>query len=623
MGNQNKKVTNKTTQNKKVSTYLIMPIALILLIVPLIVHMKTEPISASAIPFWKGGGSDSDFFSYYKMVWFLILTVVAVIALIMKFLNNNFKIKKTYLYIPMGVYTFFVIISTLLSKAKDVSTLGFPNRYEGMYVLIAYMVVLFIVINLLDNEKQLNLLLGGLFISSMIIGIIGTFQFFNMDFFQTIIGKKLMLPISDWGMADSLSFQLGKRAVYGTLYHTNYVGGFTAMLLPLALGCFILMEKRSYKIATGILSALMFLCLYASHSRTGIIGATLAVILLIILVRNHIMKNIKYVGVLLVILIVIFLGVNGISKGTVASKVGTLENDSSPSPTAAVGIKDLTATKDLITIDNGIGVFKADFVKGQSKFTDESNKPLKFKPKKKADKIIVVNPAGASYTYRIVDKEAFADPRFADIAINVIDFNKHPGIMIQKGTFNISFVITPDGYKLIDIEGNNAQILDINTIPRFGFKGNENFGSARGYIWSRSLPLLKDTVFAGFGPDTFAMHFPQNDYIGKILAYGTPAIIVDKPHNLYLNAGLSTGIISLLALLALFIMYFIFSIKIYFKQEFNTLLQITGVSTFVAVCGYLIASLANDSTVSVSPVFWIILGIGVSINMMLSGRKAV
>ena len=61
-------------RNKKLSEYLILPIALILFVVPLIVHMKNVTVSESAFHFWKGVKEDSDFFSYYKMVWFLILT---------------------------------------------------------------------------------------------------------------------------------------------------------------------------------------------------------------------------------------------------------------------------------------------------------------------------------------------------------------------------------------------------------------------------------------------------------------------------------------------------------------------------------------------------------------------
>jgi len=54
----------------------------------------------------------------------------------------------------------------------------------------------------------------------------------------------------------------------------------------------------------------------------------------------------------------------------------------------------------------------------------------------------------------------------------------------------------------------------------------------RGYIWSRSLPLLRNTILVGYGPDTFAMNFPQHDIAGKVKAYpkGKPSEAIElKP----------------------------------------------------------------------------------------------
>lgn len=75
--------------------------------------------------------------------------------------------------------------------------------------------------------------------------------------------------------------------------------------------------------------------------------------------------------------------------------------------------------------------------------------------------------------------------------------------------------------------------------------------------------FLKSAVFIGYGPDTFAMYFPQHDISGKVKAYGTDDIIVDKPHNMYLQNAVNTGILSLLAFLVMIISYFLSSIKLY------------------------------------------------------------
>jgi len=45
-----------------------------------------------------------------------------------------------------------------------------------------------------------------------------------------------------------------------------------------------------------------------------------------------------------------------------------------------------------------------------------------------------------------------------------------------------------------------------------------------------------------------------------------------------------------------------------------------GVGIMVAFVGYAISGLFNDSVVSVAPVFWILLGMGISINLKLKNK---
>ena len=117
------------------------------------------------------------------------------------------------------------------------------------------------------------------------------------------------------------------------------------------------------------------------------------------------------------------------------------------------------------------------------------------------------------------------------------------------------------------INTNSKKDVDIEFPETFGFKGKEKLGSMRGYIWSRSIPMLKNNLILGSGPDTFAFRFPQNDLIGLYYAYDTPNTIVDKPHNLYLQIALNDGVIALLAFLAIMIIYIVDSIKLYALKE--------------------------------------------------------
>jgi O-antigen ligase len=163
-------------------------------------------------------------------------------------------------------------------------------------------------------------------------------------------------------------------------------------------------------------------------------------------------------------------------------------------------------------------------------------------------------------------------------------------------------------------------LYPLKKVESIGFKGYERLGSSRAYIWSRTLPLLKDTIFIGHGPDTYAMYFPQDDVIGKLKFFSNPEIIVDKPHNLYLQIAINTGIISLLALLYLWGNYIFSSFVLYNNSDLSSWQNRLGIALLGAVSAYLVAGFFNDSVISVAPVFWIILGLGISLTILAKGN---
>jgi hypothetical protein len=80
-------------------------------------------------------------------------------------------------------------------------------------------------------------------------------------------------------------------------------------------------------------------------------------------------------------------------------------------------------------------------------------------------------------------------------------------------------------------------------------------------------------------------------------------------------------VISLLALLFAWTLYIINSFKLYSKTKFDSLDKIVGASCFVSIIGYLVSSIFNDHVTSVAPLFWVILGLGISINMRLQRKS--
>ena len=143
----------------------------------------------------------------------------------------------------------------------------------------------------------------------------------------------------------------------------------------------------------------------------------------------------------------------------------------------------------------------------------------------------------------------FLQEPYQEISVREIKNEDYTWIMLEVEGKDIEFVYVNDKLKVV---GFNGKVTDIEAAESFGFTGKESFASGRGYIWSRSIPLLKKAIFIGYGPDTFIYIFPQNDIVGK-LNYGAIWAIISKPHNWYLQIALGYGVLSLICILALII----------------------------------------------------------------------
>ena len=136
------------------------------------------------------------------------------------------------------------------------------------------------------------------------------------------------------------------------------------------------------------------------------------------------------------------------------------------------------------------------------------------------------------------------------------------------------------------------------------------------------VPIGFPLVFTGYGPDNFIFYFPQADFVGKYKAYKDIWVLVDKPHNMYLNIAVSTGVVSLLVVLFIFGAYFMASFRLYFNCDMSKEHNVYGVACFLAFCGYIAVGIFNDSVVCVAPVFWVLLGLGIAMNELARKDKA-
>lgn len=589
------------------SWYSAIPLIFLVSVVPLIVYGKVTNLTGDYYKYWNGQSTSIDFFSYYKGIWTLVFVALALVVFIFKIHNKSIKIYKRAIYIPMCIYSVLVILSTIFSDYKEISLWGFVERYEGMIVILAYMLILFITINLIGNNKNsIKAIMIALICSATIIGIIGLFQYLGHDFFKSSTGKHLILPAQYQSMADKLKFQFGDKIIYSTLYHYNYVGSYMAMLFPMTFTMMLLIKNKVYKVILGFVSLLMFFNLILCHSRAGIVGGIVAIIILLINLRKFFIKNWKMSLCILLIGLVGLVGFNIYSKGMLLNRISSLFKDAEnmTKSTNNNNLKNIEIKDNKLLITSGDKTIKVENNSDKIIFKDSEDKIINTSINKENGQVI------------------FSDKKYQNVNINIKDYStssdKKYVLEFNINNFKTPFLAYKDTFKFINSKG---EPVELKPVEKWGFEGKERLGSARAYIWSRSIPLLKHSIILGYGPDTFAAKFPQEDYIGKLIAYDTPYMTVDKAHNLYLQNALNIGIIGLIAFLAMFIMYLVDCFKLYFKNDFEDFYSIVGLAILTAICGYLGAGFFNDSVVSVAPVFWVLFGMGVSINYKLKDDR--
>ena len=132
-------------------------------------------------------------------------------------------------------------------------------------------------------------------------------------------------------------------------------------------------------------------------------------------------------------------------------------------------------------------------------------------------------------------------------------------------------------------------------------EGYEKAGANRGYIWLRTIDLIQESPWVGYGLENLETHFVETFQEEMIDMYGV-VFLVDRAHNEYLHIAVSSGIPAL-------IVYLVF-IWLCLKRGFELLkLNDRYLPYLTAVLAYLVQAFFNISVVSVAYIFWIFLGV--------------
>ncbi len=576
-------------------------LAVVICIIPLIMRLKEYDNNLSQYAWFSTSDKSLDIFLAVKSDVLVVVAGIMFVVILFKIFMDREKFRLTPWMIALIGYAGFTIVSTVVSPYRNFGMTGIFEQFESLWVLIAYCVLLVYAYLFVQDRASVSFVKKALAFLAVVHSFIGISQLIGKDFWTSELGRLIMVPSSIPGAEEirsGLEFTFsnsGNHQVYLTLYNPNYVGSYAALLFPVFVVVAIFSNAIWKKAFWGVIAVINFLCAMGSGSKTFLGAFAVSAVLSVILFRKKLKKGwpvfVGFGAVLVISTAVYFnyVGVNVVQY--VKNAIAIQENDSK--------LENVTLGKDGAEITyNGVKFnFSYDSVDGGAYFniTDENGVTLPYKYLEDGYSIVIDDERLTEVTFQYLQLSEGSDAYLVNVTV-------------PKGSF--AFIKTDGGYKYYT---GNGKVDDIYYAPSAVIKNHDALASGRGYIWSRTFPVLFNHLILGSGADSFTPVFPQNDYIGKLNG-GFNNLLITKPHNLYLQVGVQSGGIALLCFIAVAAIYLIQTIRLCFKRELNTEMETFAVAIALGITGYLATGMFNDSCVALAPLYWILLGVGFGVN---------
>lgn len=609
-------------KEKKWLKLMMLPLSIMVGFIPMIVRMKEtypkENVQGEVLHI----SEYVDCFSQNKAYVLMIMTIVMATMLFL-FWDKHYLKKNKYIWIGIfgiSIFEIMVIISTVFSEYKELALWGTYDRAEGLITISCYIIVFLYTIYAFNNYKDIYFIIIPLMLLILVNVVLGISQYFGFDFYVTNdLVKKIIVPENMAEAREELKISYDNSRIYGTVGHYNYMGSFTALLVPFFAILVLMLEDSRKRLILGLVLVQTLFLLFGSTSRAGLVSVLGTILLMMVFLGKLVMKQWKkglgVLGVLAVLLVILNLG----TKGNIFSRIPSLVKDILQITQIENGRVDYRDYLPIREIKNEEGEVVVVVQEGEIHFncvnrkvviTDINGKQIIYNKEQNE-----VNSSNQNYGNYTTQDALYSNIEFK-LGTLYINQEEVDAILIKTGDNKIHFVcrIDYDNEAIQQVDEWSGKDVQQETPPSIGFSGYEKLGSSRGYIWSRVLPMLKETIFIGKGPDSFIAYFPKYDRLAKLWAYENQDYVVDKPHNLYLQIAFNEGWIALIGFVILVGSYIVQSTKLYaFKKKYRTN-EVLGLAIMSSIIGYLASGIFNDSVVSVAPIFWVFLGIGFAIN---------
>ena len=578
----------------------LLPLIALFVLLPLVVRMQLMDNLLKEYPWFPGDGQRGDFFLYWKSRFLQVLAVWMLLILADRRLIRRKESGCGKRFLPLAGYGLLAVLSTVFSVDRELSVYGMADQCETIGTLLCYPLAAYYGYCVVEDEKDVKIAVAALAAGGALQCLLGISQILGHSFWETAAGRALIIPEGiDAGQVIFNFAQEEMHSVYMALYNPNYAGVYIVLLLPVFIAFFFLAEKKIWKVFGALFLALFLWCLIETGSKTGLGIVLLGGLAASFFAGTSLKKRLLCLGAAFCGVILVMTGYDFLT----GHKVSRYFTEAFREREAAYLLENIRTEKEYVNIRFG----------GEElyfRLDDDGNVLLE---DGKGERMEKKEPSEEG----IYPANGTDDPmRFHAETRNGVPYlvTEYQGI-----AWYFTDRTEDGGYAYITPYGKADGITEAKS--SFPAQWDSLF-TYRGYIWGRTIPLLGKSLFWGSGPNTFAVVFPQNDYLTRAkLKEGFFREILTKPHNMYLQAALETGVVSLLLLLAFWGRYLIESFRLYRKKEGRDGVGLTGLAIFAGTAGYLLAGITNDSIVAAAPIFWGMAGVGMAVNQLVQPKQ--
>lgn len=583
----NRKQMNRKKNKKKEFNDLLIPILIVLAILPFVVYLAMYDCGLGQELWYGENDIIGDIYCYYKSRLFVLVCAVAALILCLSFLiyKNYRNLPKMFLLLAL-FYVPVLISSFRTVNIKD-TTIGSIYHFESVFVLLGYGIIFLYAYVFVGKEKDYECIAKTLLISTVGLAVIGLLQVCNRDIFDMEWFIRMITP-AEWETyaLENMQDAFSGNNVSLTLFNPNNAGQYLAMILPVFILWAVFTEKRWMKCVMGFFSVILIILLWCTYSRGALLAFFVELLILGgIFWKKYALKSRKsftYIVLFAGVCVIILLFVEFMSGFKFIHRIHD-ENSDSKLEKIVTGNDSVDITYD----NHRVRVGFSDKVPGF---------------------FVQLDGDDVTDTYLAADG-SFQKEELKNFQIFSMEESSEPVMVVMIEDIEYSFIYDGECYYHINDLGKADKLVPIQALD---FHGMELKGSGRLYIWSRSIPLLKNYLIWGSGSDTFYRVFPQNDYVGKKQYTGTSARMIEKPHNNYIKIAVQTGVLSLLLLCIFYGWYVSSFVKAIPVIKGFSGKNIVGIGFFVGTVGYVVSSFFYDSSLPCTPLAAVMAGVSLA-----------